>query len=212
MMKINETFLSLQGEGLMMGSPTVFVRLAGCNLDCSWCDTQYARGDDGEEMTIESILSKVESCDTKVVCVTGGEPLLHQKDALHLINKLLDRGYFVSVETNGSIPIDSLPCTEQLLISMDIKCPSSGMENEMCFENLEVLGLTDQLKFVLADKKDYKYAKGIIEEYAPACTIIMTPVGGLDLKWLAEKVLEDKLHVRVLPQLHKIIWGDEKGK
>jgi len=135
-----------------------------------------------------------------------------QKDAPKLIQMLIDEGYHLVLETNGAMPLDELPCVENLTISMDIKCPSSGESEKMLFENLEVLGPTDQLKFIIADDRDYEYAKEIIEKHAPKCEIVLTPVGGKDLKALAEKVLKDGLDVRVLPQLHKFIWGDEDDR
>jgi len=145
------------------------------------------------------------------VCLTGGEPLA-QKDSPKLIQMLLDECYHLVLETNGAMPLDTLPCVENLTISMDIKCPSSGESEKMLFENIEVLGPTDQLKFIIQDDADYLYAKKIIEKYAPKCEVVLTPVGGKDLKTLAEKVLKENLNVRVLPQLHKFIWGDEDNR
>ncbi len=208
-MKVKEMFRSLQGEGVLIGTPTVFVRTVGCNLDCDWCDTEYAK-EGGEEMSVEQILKKVEELGTRFVCLTGGEPLL-QKDAIKLVNKLVERCYHVTIETNGSIPLDDVPCSESVLISMDIKCPSSGMEEKMAFGNIELLSPADQLKFIVADQKDLLYAEGIIEKYDPKCNVVLTPVGGLDLKPVAEFVLKKGINVRVLPQLHKLIWGDAEG-
>lgn len=206
-MKINEIFFSLQGEGIQIGIPTVFIRTTGCNLRCTWCDTQYAFFN-GKEMSIEQLIQAVERYPTKHVCITGGEPLI-QKETTTIINKLLDKGYKVCIETNGSVSIKELGCTEDLLTSLDIKCPSSGMHEKMDFSNIELLGSSDQLKFVIADENDYEYAKGVIGKYSPICNIIFTPVDGTNIKPLAEKVLKDGLEVRVLPQLHKIIWGSE---
>lgn len=206
-MKINEIFFSIQGEGIWMGIPTVFIRTTGCNLRCAWCDTQYAFSE-GKEMSVEQLIHAVEKYPTKHVCVTGGEPLL-QKETTAIINKLLDRGYNMCVETNGSVSIRELSCTEDLLTSLDIKCPSSGMHQKMDFSNIELLGSNDQLKFIIADETDYEYAKEIIGKHSPVCNIIFTPVDGTNLKSLVEKVLKDGLEVRVLPQLHKIIWGNE---
>lgn len=208
-MKICEVFYSLQGEGLLMGVPTVFIRTAGCNLDCSWCDTPYAR-EGGEEASLDSLQSRVEDYRCANVCITGGEPLL-QDDTYDLIDRLIDSSFHVTVETNGSLTIDRLPCSELLMISMDVKCPSSGMERRMEMENLEVLSPYDQLKFVVADTDDMEYAGRIVEEYAIQCPVIMTPLGGMELKPVAEWVLERNLPVRVLPQLHRIIWGDRRG-
>jgi len=209
-MKIYSVFKSLQGEGLTIGAPTTFIRTSGCPLRCTYCDTPQAF-DKGEQMTLEAILKKVKQFRCRHVCLTGGEPMA-QKDAPKLIEMLLDEGYHLVLETNGAMPLDELPCVENLTISMDIKCPSSGESEKMLFENLEVLGPTDQLKFIISDDKDYEYAKEVLGKYSPKCEVILTPVGGKDLKALAEKVLKEGLDARVLPQLHKFIWGDEDNR
>ena len=209
-MKIYSIFKSLQGEGLTIGAPTTFIRTSGCPLRCTYCDTPQAF-DKGEQMTLDAILKKVKQLRCRHVCLTGGEPLA-QKDAPKLIQMLIDEGYHLVLETNGAMPLDELPCVENLTISMDIKCPSSGESEKMLFENLEFLGPTDQLKFIISDDKDYEYAKDVLEKYSPKCEVILTPVGGKDLKALAERVLKDGLDVRVLPQLHKFIWGDEDNR
>lgn len=209
-MKIYSIFSSLQGEGLTIGAPTTFVRTSGCPLRCTYCDTPQAF-DKGQQMTLDEIVKEVGRLGLRNVCLTGGEPL-SQKDSLRLLTLLLDQGYNVVLETNGASPLDDLPCVENLSISMDIKCPSSGEAEKMVFGNIEMLGPTDQLKFVMSDDGDYEYAKEVVREYGPKCEIIFTPVGGTDLKDIAEKVLKDGLNVRVLPQLHKIIWGDEDNR
>lgn len=209
-MKIYSIFKSLQGEGRTMGAPTTFIRTSGCPLRCAYCDTKQAY-DEGAMMTVEAILAEVKKHGTRHVCLTGGEPLM-QRDASSLITKLLERRHRVVVETNGAMPLDEMPCDDDLSISMDIKCPSSGESDKMLFTNLDMLGPTDQLKFVVSDEADYEYAKKVIRERSPKCEVILTPVGGTDLKWLAEEVLRDGLDVRVLPQLHKIIWGDEDNR
>ncbi|ADD09257.1 radical SAM protein [Candidatus Aciduliprofundum boonei] len=208
-MKVNEMFTSIQGEGIYIGVPMFFVRLTGCNLRCEWCDTEYAFYE-GEEMSIDSIIKKVEESGMKWVCITGGEPLL-QEEVYKLIDILLRKDYKILVETNGSILIDKLPTEENLVISLDIKTPSSKMERAMRFENLNYLGPKDFVKFVIMDENDFEYAKKIIEKYEIDKEIIFQPVGSTNLKWLAEKVVEEKLNVRVLPQLHKIIWGNKRG-
>jgi len=209
-LKIYSIFKSLQGEGLTMGAPTTFIRTSGCPLRCTYCDTPQAF-EKGEQTSIEAILSKVKKFKCHHVCLTGGEPLA-QRDAISLIEKLLDAGYNLVLETNGAMPLDELPCVENLTISMDIKCPSSGESEKMHLANIELLGPSDQLKFIIADDRDYDYAKEIIEKYSPKSEIILTPVGGKDLRSLAEKVLKENLDVRVLPQLHKFIWGDEDNR
>ncbi len=202
-------FTSIQGEGIYIGVPMFFVRLTRCNLRCEWCDTEYAFYE-GEEMSIDSIVKKVEESGMKWVCITGGEPLL-QEEVYKLIDILLRKDYKILLETNGSILIDKLPTEENLVISLDIKTPSSKMERTMRFENLNYLGPKDFVKFVIMDEGDFEYAKKIIEKYEIDKEIIFQPVGGTNLKWLAEKVVEEKLNVRVLPQLHKIIWGNKRG-
>lgn len=209
-MRIYSIFRSLQGEGLTMGKPTVFVRTSGCPLRCVYCDTSQAF-EGGKEMSLEEVVGAVEKHNTRNVCLTGGEPLA-QKDAHKLIQRMLDEDHIVVVETSGAMPIDEMPCDERLSISMDIKCPSSGESGKMIFENIELLGPTDQLKFIISDRKDYDFAKDVIQKNSPMCEVIFTPVGGTDLKELAENVLDDGLEARVLPQLHKFIWGDDDDR
>ncbi|OGS44429.1 MAG: 7-carboxy-7-deazaguanine synthase QueE [Euryarchaeota archaeon RBG_13_57_23] len=209
-MKVYSIFKSLQGEGLTIGAPTAFIRTSGCPLRCTYCDTPQAF-DKGEEMTLDQVMKKVAKHRCRHVCLTGGEPMA-QKETPKLLVMLLDEGYRVVLETNGAMSLDELPCVENLTISMDIKCPSSGEADKMIFKNLELLGPTDQLKFIIADDVDYAYAKKVLEEYSPKCEVIFTPVGGKELKSLAEKVLKANLNVRVLPQLHKFIWGDADNR
>lgn len=208
-MLVNEMFLSVQGEGRTMGLPTVFIRLSGCNLDCHWCDTRYAE-EGGSEMSVEDVLAGVNGYRTRHVCLTGGEPLW-QEDAPELISRLLEEGKHVALETNGSLSIADLPDHPELLVSMDYKCPSSGMEDRMMLENLRHLRPKDQLKFVVADHEDLERAEEVLRKHAPDCPAIFTPVGGLTLAPVVEFVLKRKLEVRVLPQLHKLIWGDRRG-
>ena len=209
-MKIYSIFKSLQGEGLTIGAPTAFIRTSGCPLRCTYCDTPQAF-DKGEQMTVDDILGRIAKLKCTHVCLTGGEPLA-QKDAPKLLKSLLDKGYQVVLETSGAMPLDDMPCVENLTISMDIKCPSSGEADKMLFDNIDLLGPTDQLKFIISDDTDYEYAKEVIEKQSPKCEVILTPVGGKDLKSLAEKVHKESLNVRVLPQLHKFIWGDEDNR
>ena len=211
MLSVYSIFKSIQGEGLLMGIPTVFVRLAGCPLRCSWCDTAEARTASGKPMSIEQIVAEIEKTRLFYVCLTGGEPLM-QKESITLINKLIDKDYFIQLETSGALPLEEVPCSENVMISMDVKCPSSGMQDRMDMSNIELLSQFDQLKFVIADEADYLYAKKIMEENTINAAIIMTPVGGKDLEWLAKRVIRDKLKVRVLPQLHKLIWGDQPDR
>ncbi|MEM4265011.1 MAG: radical SAM protein [Thermoplasmata archaeon] len=211
MLKVHSIFKSIQGEGLLMGLPMVFIRLAGCPLRCKWCDTADARSSPGKGMSLEEVMAEVENSKMRYVCLTGGEPLA-QRESITLMNKLIDKDYFIQLETSGALSLEEVPCSENVMISMDIKCPSSGEHQSMDFSNIELLSQYDQLKFVIADEKDYAYAKEIIGKYEIKAAIVMTPVGGTDLKFLAEKVVKDRLQVRVMPQLHKLIWGNEPDR
>jgi Organic radical activating enzymes len=206
-MRICESFRSIQGEGLMIGSLTYFVRLTGCNLSCSWCDTTYSNSEEGTEVTVNEILELVK--DEHNICITGGEPLL-QEDVHELMEKLLEKGKNMVLETNGSVSLSKVPKDPRLIISMDIKCPSSKMEGRMDMSNLKILKPTDQLKFVVADRNDLEYAISMIEKGID-CNIIISPVGGMDIGPLADEIVRRKLNVRVLPQLHKMIWGNKRS-
>ena len=207
-MKVCEVFRSLQGEGKKIGVPTFFIRTVGCNLKCSWCDTQYATSEPGEDLSVDEIMELVK--DEKDVCLTGGEPML-QKDTLELLGRLSKAGKTVVLETNGSITIKDVPDDDNIIISMDIKCPCSEMQDRMDFGNIALLKKKDQLKFVISDGADLEYAIGILEKYSPKCEVIFTPVGGMDIEPLAEEVVERRIDARVLPQLHKIIWGNKRA-
>ena len=208
-MKINEIFYSIQGEGKLVGLPTIFIRTTGCNLRCSYCDTTYAY-DSGEEMEIADIIEKIQNYPGKSICVTGGEPLIHE-ETTPLINHLLEKEYIITLETNGSTSIERVSGMKNLLLSLDIKCPSSSMQHKMNFRNISYLTTTDQLKFVIQNRDDYEYAKKILKKYMPKSAIFFQPVWGFDIKTLSSWVLADGLDVRIGFQLHKIIWGDKKG-
>lgn len=207
-MRICEIFRSLQGEGLTMGLPTVFVRTVGCNLRCRWCDTTYAF-EGGTEMTIDEIVEAVGDCPR--VCLTGGEPML-QADAVELMSRLTAMGRQVDLETDGAVDLSSVPDDPLILISMDVKCPSSGMTDRMVWSNLDLLGPKDQLKFVIDTEEDLDFAVDVVRTRRPRTNVIFGPVGGTGkLERLAERVLAEGIDVRVLPQLHKIIWGSRQG-
>ena len=207
-MRVVEHFLSLQGEGLMIGRLTYFVRTAGCSLRCSWCDTAWSRDfAQGEEMSIDDILALIKVPN---VCLTGGEPL-EQKESPELIRRLVQKGITVVLETNGAKDISVVPRDPHVIISMDVKCPSSGMSDTFLVSNLEYMSSKDQLKFVIADRSDLDYAERFIQDHPTDANVIFSAVGGLDIKSLAEEVVSKKLDVRVLPQLHKLIWGNRKG-
>ena len=208
-MLICEIYQSIQGEGLQMGQPSVFVRVTGCPLRCKWCDEPKALSE-GTIMTITEILKKVSSFPHKPVCLTGGEPLAH-KQIGNLIGALVAAKHAVLVETSGALSIENVPRLHGVQISMDIKCPSSGMHRRMRLENLRLLRRDDQVKFVITDRRDYNYAKQIMKDHGIPCTIIFQPEGGREMLPLVSWVVEDGLDARVLPQLHKIICGDKKG-
>lgn len=207
-MKINEIFYSVQGEGKQSGTPTIFIRVSGCNLRCTYCDTQYAYYE-GTEMSINDIINEIRKYRCNNICITGGEPLL-QSDIKDLINKLTNKKYKVSIETNGSIDITPILKTN-LLISIDIKCPSSKMHEKMKFENLNLLQKKDQLKFIIKNNQDYEYAKKIIETIKPNFEVFFQPVWGINPRIIAEWVLKDELDVKLGLQIHKIIWGEKRG-
>lgn len=208
-MKINEIFHSIQGEGKNIGLPTIFVRTTGCNLRCTYCDTTYAYYE-GKEMGLQDIIAEIKRWHCKRICITGGEPLLHE-DITGLVDILISKGYEISIETNGSIEISDM-VERDVTVSMDMKCPSSGMHDKMREENIGLLRKRDELKFVLGNREDYKYAVDTIKKHEPVCSIVMQPSWGkLDAAKLAEWILDDGIDVRLSFQLHKILWGDRKG-
>ena len=208
-MKINEIFYSLQGEGNWTGRPNIFIRTSGCNLRCSYCDTKYAY-EDGKEMNADEILKQISKYHCKYVCITGGEPLL-QDEVLDLIDALSKKDYKICIETNGSLNIKKISKNKLLLISLDIKCPSSNMHAKNYLKNMSLLRKHDQLKFIIKDRRDYEYAKKILNIYKPACNVFFQPVWGTDPRRLAEWIVADDLNVRLGLQLHKMIWGDKQG-
>ena len=208
-MKVNEIFYSIQGEGILVGVPSIFLRLTGCNLRCLYCDTKYAYVQ-GEEMSIPAILDAIKKFTCTNICITGGEPLL-QKDTVKLIETLLQKNYKLCLETNGSISIKKLVGKKFLVISLDIKCPSSGSHEQMNIKNISYLSEKDQLKFIINNKNDYNYAKEILKRYNPSCNVFFQSVWGTNPQKLASWILNDRLPVRLALQLHKIIWGEKKG-
>ncbi|MBM3392452.1 MAG: 7-carboxy-7-deazaguanine synthase QueE [Betaproteobacteria bacterium] len=210
-LRITEIFHSLQGESTRAGLPTTFVRLTGCPLRCAWCDTDYAFSG-GETMTLGAVLIEVARHGARHVCVTGGEPLT-QKACLPLLGALCDAGHSVSLETSGALDISGVdPRVSRI---MDLKAPSSGEVDRNHWENLGRLDAHDELKIVLADETDYDWARKAIRERGldAICPVLLSPVAGLlDPKRLAEWVLRDRLPVRVQLQLHKLVWGNERGR
>ncbi len=212
-MKVNEIFYSIQGEGLQVGLPTVFLRLFACDLRCSWCDTMYAvEGRGFKDLEEKEVLDEIYKYNCKRLCITGGEPLLQANEVEKLSKKLSQDGFFIVLETSGHKKPPDIFGESNFLISMDCKCPSSGMEKRMNFDLFKQLDEKDQLKFVIADKNDYEYAKKVLKEYCVKAAVIFQPVYGETFQWLAELVLKDNLtHLRIIPQVHKVIWGEKRG-
>ena len=208
LLRVNEIFKSIQGESSYAGIPSVFVRLTGCNLRCSYCDTTYAY-DEGTEMSVNEILSTIKGYNCKNVCITGGEPLL-QSSIIKLIDLLKKSHYKIFVETGGSINIDILP--KAVTRIMDIKCPDSGMDKEMDWDNIDRLKSSDEVKFIILSKKDYEWAKRITRKYkltGRAQILFGVAYGRMKPKTLAGWILKDNLEVRFQLQLQKYIWPDK---
>jgi 7-carboxy-7-deazaguanine synthase len=209
-LKITEIFFSLQGESRTVGWPTVFVRLTGCPLRCGYCDTAYAFAG-GERKTVAEILGEVARYGARHVCVTGGEPLA-QPGCLALLDALVEAGYEVSLETSGALDISGV--NRSVVKVLDLKTPGSGEEARNRYANLDFLEARDQVKFVIADDTDYRWAKAKLAEHrlAERCEVLFSPVAGIQNPTeLAEKILRDRLPVRFQVQLHKILWGDRPG-
>ena len=210
-LRITEIFASVQGESTFSGLPTVFVRLTGCPLRCVWCDTEYAfQG--GEQRSMASVLDEISGFGIKHVCVTGGEPL-SQKACLALLAALCDAGHVVSLETSGAIDIG--PVDPRVARIMDLKAPGSGELSRNRFENIPLLNAHDEVKIVIADEADYRWATEQITKYEllNRCTVLLSPVQGqLDPAELAGWVVRDRIPVRFQLQLHKILWQDARGR
>ena len=210
-LRITEIFYSLQGEASRAGLPTVFVRLTGCPLRCTWCDTTYSFTG-GEAATIESVLAEVAKYPARQVCVTGGEPLA-QKECLPLLSALCDAGYDVSLETSGALDVSAVDARVSRI--MDLKAPGSGESARNLWENLKVLGARDEIKIVIASRADYEWARDMLRQHGlnRICPVLFSPAQGqVEPRALAEWILEDGLDVRFQMQLHKVLWGNMKGK
>jgi len=208
---VNEVFFSIQGEGTRVGLPCVFVRLTGCPLRCTWCDTAYAFHE-GTRREEGDVIAEIEAHPCRLALLTGGEPLA-QPAAFAFVTTLLDRGWTVLVETSGHIGLE--PLDRRAVAIMDVKAPGSGEAHRTEWRNLDLLKPTDELKMVLAGRADYEWARALLRERRlhERCTVLLSPVhGGLDPGLLARWVLEDGLPVRVQVQLHKYLWPDvERG-
>jgi len=209
--RITEIFYSLQGESRTVGLPTVFVRLTGCPLRCQYCDSEYAFFG-GERMSLDEICAKVASYQPRFVCVTGGEPLA-QKPCSELLTALCDQGYEVSLETSGSLSLEGID--PRVVKVMDLKTPGSSEVERNLYENIALLDSKDQVKFVICSRQDYDWARFKLSEYSLADKVgevLFSPsYGQIDLKELANWIVEDNLPVRFQFQLHKLLWGDQPG-
>jgi 7-carboxy-7-deazaguanine synthase len=208
-LRVNEIFYSIQGESSYAGKPCIFIRLAGCNLRCSYCDTEYAFYE-GINIPITEIIKKVGAYDCKLVEITGGEPLL-QENVYHLMTILCNKNYRVMLETGGQMDISRVD--NRIKIVMDIKCPSSGEMEKNIWQNVSFLKKNDEIKFVIREKKDFDWAVDIMVQYKlnKKCPVVFSPVyNKLDNKLLADWILSSHIDVRMQLQLHKYIWGADK--
>jgi 7-carboxy-7-deazaguanine synthase len=209
-LRINEIFVSLQGESTRAGVPTVFVRLTGCPLRCAYCDTAYAFHE-GTTRTLADVMAEVARHATRTVCVTGGEPLA-QKNCLALLTALCDAGYSVSLETSGAIDVAAVDA--RVVRIVDIKTPGSGEAGRNLWGNLSHLNARDEIKFVIVDRADFDWAAQVVREHGltSRCTVLFSPsFGQLDPAQLAAWILTSKLAVRLQLQLHKLLWGEKRG-
>ena len=209
MLTVFEIYPSIQGESTHAGRPCVFVRLAACDLRCSWCDTPYAFTG-GQKMAVEDVLARVDALGVPLVELTGGEPLL-QKEAIPLMAGLLESGHEVLLETGGHISVADVPAPVVRIV--DVKCPGSGEAGKMHWPNLDLLRPHDEVKFVLKDRADYEYARDVVQRHglaAKVAAVLFSPVHGvLDPRTISEWVLADRLAVRVQLQVHKYIWDPQ---
>lgn len=208
-MRITEIFHSIQGEGIYMGIPMLFVRTNRCNLRCKWCDSTYTFTG-GYEMSLQDLLDTVRQAREKWVCFTGGEPLI-QSEAEDFVHSVAEMGRSVLIETSGSIDISRYVFTPSVSIDMDVKTPSSGEEKSFRPKNLEFIRSNDYLKFVIADIADYEFSRNFLVNMERDINVVFQPAWGADAKFLVESVISDGLNVRVLPQFHKYVWGEIHG-
>lgn len=207
-MRITEIFHSIQGESTHAGRPCVFVRLTGCPLRCTWCDSAYTFSG-GFDLSLDEVLEKVRGYGCNLVEVTGGEPL-HQPDAFTLVERLCSAGYEVLVETSGAM--DTAPLDRRAHVILDVKCPGSGMLDRMHWDNVKRLTQQDEAKFVIKDRADYDWAREVVQAHGllQRCGVLFSPVfGELEPRLLAEWILADRLPVRFQLQLHKFVWAPD---
>ena len=208
-MKINEIFLSIQGEGTRTGELCVFLRLSGCSFDCFYCDTKYANSEEAKIYSPDELVEITKKFGVNLVEITGGEPL-EQEETPILAEKLLENGFEVLIETNGSKDISVLP--KKVIKIMDVKLPWVGQKEHFYYKNLEYLSENDEVKFVIDGENGYDWAKNFIETHKIPCKIIFSPCANkISPTELAKKIIADKLNVRLGLQIHKILWGEKRG-
>ncbi|MEE9424023.1 MAG: 7-carboxy-7-deazaguanine synthase QueE [Methylococcales bacterium] len=210
-LRITEIFFSIQGESRFIGFPTVFIRLTGCPLRCHYCDTEYAFSG-GSLLDIEQIINKTKDYKTPYVTVTGGEPLAQENTPV-LLDKLVEAGFSVSLETSGAIDITSLNAS--VIKIMDLKTPASGEVEKNLYKNIDFLNQTDEVKFVICNDDDYDWSKKIVSDYqlTDLCGVLFSPAyNQYSATHLAQRILDDQLQVRFQVQLHKILWDDAQGR
>ena len=210
MLRVTEIFRSIQGESTHMGRPCTFVRLTGCPMRCTWCDSEYTFTG-GEHMSLEAVMAEVRARRCQLVEVTGGEPLA-QREAFKLIERLCDEGYEVLIETGGYVSTEKVD--ERACLILDVKCPASGEEARNHWPNLERLRADkDEVKFVIADRTDWEYARDVVARYElerRARAVLISPVWGMvDLRDMADWISQSGLNIRMQLQMHKQIWGPE---
>ena len=206
---ISEVFRSIQGETSRVGLPCTFVRTFGCNLDCAWCDTPYAREGKGEAVGVEELARRVEALGGRLACITGGEPMLQPAPVAALAERLMASGRTVLLETNGTLDLARAPAG--VVIVMDVKCPGSGQGDVTLPANLERLGPRDEVKFVILDRTDFDWAVAYVQQndlLARAQVLFSAVQGALTHRTLAEWILESGLDVRLQVQLHRLLWPD----
>ena len=209
-LSLSEIYQSIQGEASFVGFPTTFIRFFGCNMRCQWCDTTKSYKKEGIEYTLEDVITSIHDYDNKRICITGGEPLL-QENVHHLLQHFCDNDIYVTLETSGSLSIADVDPRVRTIL--DIKCPGSKMDAHNFWGNLNILRKHDEVKFVLADRHDYEYAKNICSSYDlydKAYEVLLSPAHGiLDPKYLSSWILAEKLPVRLNLQIHKYIWSPD---
>jgi 7-carboxy-7-deazaguanine synthase len=210
-LKVCEIFTSIQGESSYAGMPCTFVRLMGCNLRCSYCDTTFAY-DEGTTLSVEEIMEKIRRAGIGLVEITGGEPLL-QKDVYPFTESLIDEGYKVLIETNGSVSVREID--KRAVVILDLKTPASGMSDKMDFSNIDEVKRNDEIKFVITDRNDYEWSREIIDRFGleGKCNLLFSPAFGiLAPETLSRWMIDDRVRARLNLQLHKYIFGPEKRR